>query len=1066
MERGAMKPLQTGSNTQLSSGAAGAPPAPLRLLIVEDSPPDAELSVAALRRAGYALSVDVVDTPERFKAQLDQAEYDLILSDHNLVTWTGMDALEILHKSGKDIPLVVMTATLGDEAAVEYLRRGAADYILKHRLDRFPLVVDRVLLEQSHRREEARLKDQVFAGKRVWELTFDTVPDAVLVLDADRRVQRANRPASELLGSPIPQMLGKTCYELLHGGCEGPASCPHERLLLSGQCERGELDEPWLGKVFDMTSTPLHDPGGIMSGSVVVLRDITERKQAEARLGLQAAALKAAANAILITSCKGEIVWANPAFTELTGYTLPEVLGKNPRILKSDIHQPEFYQGMWNSILAGHVWRGEMRNRRKDGTLYSEEMTITPVRDAQGQTLNYIAIKQDITTRKQAEKALQASEVRYRRLFESAKDGILILDMDTGQIVDVNPFLVEMLGYPREEILLKKLWEIGAFKDILASREAFQELQSKGFVRYEDKPLQAKDGRRIDVEFVSNVYRVEDRKVIQCNVRDITERKQAQDEVRQLNASLEQRIQERTAELEQANQELATRGAELERASKFKDQFLSTMSHELRTPLNAVMGFSELLSDEKYGPLNERQQRYVHHIHSGGKHLLRLINDVLDLSKIEAGRMELAIESVSARMLCDDVVSSLRPLAEKKSQGLTVDCAPGVLVRADAIRLNQILTNLLGNAIKFTPEGGQISLHARRENHAVRVEVRDNGPGIPLDEQKRIFESFVHLQKAGKASEGTGLGLAITQRLVALHGGQLELESEPGKGSCFFFHFSSADELRGQPAEDSSEPQTQGKRVLVIEDDAVSARLLSVQLESEGFDVSVCEQPDRALAQAAEFQPAAITLDVLMNPTMGWEVLTELKNDPRTKSIPVIMVTVVDQPAVGATLGAEAYLIKPVEKGALLAAVHRCLRKRPTKDDTASILVVEDDAPTREMIAELLKAAQFSVKTAADGAEARAAVAAALPQLVILDLLLPKVNGFDLLAEWRAEQRTADLPVFVLTSKDLSDEEQEYLRASAKLLLRKQQPWKQALLDQIRQATGDQREKSAGVHAS
>jgi len=918
-------------------GCASKPPAgkpsaslrPLRLLIVEDSPPDAELTVATLKRAGYSLSFDVVDTPEAFQTRLAQTDYDIILSDHNLISWTGIDALEMLQKSGKDIPLVVLTATLGDEAAVDYVKRGAADYILKHRLDRLPVSVGRALQEKAHREGACRLQEQILAGKREWELTFDTVPDPVFVLDEECRVQRANRAAANTLSLPFPQLIGQLCYDLLHGQNRPPSHCPHENLLQSGQSERGEIEEARLKKVFDMTSTPLRDPSGVLRGSVLVLRDITDRKKAEAQLHLQATALESAANAILITDRKGEITWLNSAFTQLTGYSLHEALGKNPRFLKSGSLSSDHYEQLWKTILAGQVWRGELTNRRKDGSLYFEEMTITPVRAAGGEVSHFVAIKQDITARKRAE-----------------------------------------------------------------------------------------------------------------------------DEIRKLNEELEQRVQKRTAELERANQELDTRRMEAERASGFKDQFLSTMSHELRTPLNAVLGFSELLADEHYGPLNERQQRYVRHIHSGGKHLLRLINDVLDLSKIEAGRMELAIESVPVESTFEDVLTDLRPLADKKSQVFSVHCARALTVRADAMRLKQVLVNLVGNAIKFTPEGGRISLQARLENGAVRIEVRDSGPGILPEEQKRIFEAFVRLQKPGKSSEGTGLGLAITQRLVNLHGGNLGLESEPGEGSCFYFQLPSATGRIEPDAKQTDEKQQRGGRVLVVEDDPVAARLIEVQLQSEGFEVTVCDRPNRALELAAELRPRAITLDVLMNPTMGWEVLAQLKNDTRTSAIPVIIVTVVDQPAVGATLGAEEYLVKPVQKEALLAAVRRCLRKHPAADGEGNILVVEDDTPTREMIAALLSGEKYSVVTAADGAEARAAVATTLPRLVILDLLLPKVSGFELLSEWRADQRTAKLPIFVLTSKDLSVEEQQYLQANAKSLFRKQQQWKQVLLEQLRQATG------------
>jgi signal transduction histidine kinase/DNA-binding response OmpR family regulator len=521
---------------------------------------------------------------------------------------------------------------------------------------------------------------------------------------------------------------------------------------------------------------------------------------------------------------------------------------------------------------------------------------------------------------------------------------------------------------------------------------------------------------------------------------------------------LEQRVQERTAELETAKKEVEEHSysilqakEELERASKFKDQFLSTMSHELRTPLNAILGFSDLLPDERYGPLNERQRRYVTHIHTSGQHLLNLINDILDLSKIEAGRLELAFESVRVETSFREVLDTLRPLADKKSHTLSHKVENDPYVRADATRFKQALMNLVGNAIKFMPEGGHIELAARVMEGQVRVEVRDTGPGIPAEEQKRIFESFYRLRQSEKSAEGTGLGLAITQRLVEMHGGELRLESEVGHGSCFYFSLPIAPSIREtlaqreHPGLKASEPQ----RILVIEDDLAAAQLIESQLVSSGYEVVTCNQPQRAAEVAATLRPNAITLDLLMKPIPGWEVLGQLKRDPLTANIPVIVISVANSPAMGAILGADEYLAKPVDRAVLLAALERCLGAQPIELGR-SILVVEDDAATREVISELLTSQGYEVTTASDGAQARAQIATALPTLVILDLLLPKVNGFELLVEWRANTRTADLPVFVLTSKDLTQEEETYLRAHAEYLFHKQQPWQEALANQVR----------------
>jgi signal transduction histidine kinase/CheY-like chemotaxis protein len=538
----------------------------------------------------------------------------------------------------------------------------------------------------------------------------------------------------------------------------------------------------------------------------------------------------------------------------------------------------------------------------------------------------------------------------------------------------------------------------------------------------------------------------------------LTQIDQSEGALRKAHDELEQRVKERTAELETAKSELEAFShsilrakEEVERASKFKDQFLSTMSHELRTPLNAVLGFSDLLADERYGSLNDRQKRYVNNIHTGGEHLLKLISDILDLSKIEAGRMDLAIQEVPIGSVFADVLSTLKPLAERKSQILAQNSEAHLMVRADVTRLKQMLMNLAGNAIKFTPEGGRIELAARETNGQIRVEVRDTGPGIPPEEQNHIFQAFYRLRQSGAAIEGTGLGLAITQRLAELHGSTLGLESQLGQGSCFHFSLPVGAPLRrSQPPEAKVRaPVGEAPKILVIEDDRDAALLIQANLASAGYETVVCNRPQDAFKMVAEVKPDAITLDLLMKPSSGWEVLLQLKRDPQTTSIPIIVISIVDQPAIGTTFGADEYLVKPVDKASLLAAVRRCLGLKEGAPSPRPILVVEDDTSTREIVAELLIAQGYAVTTAEDGEQARAQMATVLPELVILDLMLPKVSGFELLAEWRSKPRTADLPVFVLTSKDLTGEEEQYLRKHAESLFRKQQSWQQELTEQL-----------------
>lgn len=524
---------------------------------------------------------------------------------------------------------------------------------------------------------------------------------------------------------------------------------------------------------------------------------------------------------------------------------------------------------------------------------------------------------------------------------------------------------------------------------------------------------------------------------------------------------LEQRVQERTAELVAAQKEVEAYSQsilrakeEIERASKFKDQFLSTMSHELRTPLNAVLGFSELLSDIRYGPLNERQQRYINHIHTSGQHLLQLINDILDLSKIEAGRLQLNLANVPVHSAFEEVSGTLQPLIDRKSQSLTRIVSSDIVVRADDTRFKQMLMNLVGNAIKFTPDGGKIELTARQLGDFVRIEVRDSGPGIPREEKQRIFEAFHRLKQSDKSIEGTGLGLAITRSLVELHGGRLDLESQPGSGSCFFFTLPSVPtpEIKDVPKSIVSNNEQAPLRILVIENDPTAADLLDSQLTSAGYNVIICSQPQRAVEAAIEIQPAAITLDIIMKPVNGWDILLSLKSDPRTAQIPVVVVTIIDQRDTGALLGADEYIVKPVDRSILLSSIERCLNQRGRLGIENSILVVEDDQPTREFLTDLLSREGFAVHSLADGAQARAYVQTHTPNLVILDLMLPQVDGFRLIGEWRGAPRTSEIPIFVLTNKDLTREEKEYLRANTGAMFSKHELWQEALIKRIRMA--------------
>jgi len=609
----------------------------------------------------------------------------------------------------------------------------------------------------------------------------------------------------------------------------------------------------------------------------------------------------------------------NPAWQTKLGYTLEELTASpfldftHPDDRKATTQEVEKLSIGLNTISF------ENRYRCKDGSYRRVSWNAAPFVEDQ---LIY-AVGRDVTQLRESEQALRQSEECIRLLVENMVDyAIFMLDTD-GRVTSWNAGAERIKGYRAEEILGKHFSEFYPLADREAGKPQsdLKVAAEVGHVLDEGWRVR-KDGSKFWASVLTTALR-DDQGTLHGYAkltRDMTQYKMAQEALVQAKEVAEQ-------------------------SNRFKDQFLSTMSHELRTPLNAVLGFSDLLNEERYGPLNERQRRYVGHIHTGGKHLLRLINDILDLSKIEAGRLHLAIESVSVNACMSEAVDCLRPLSDRKSQTMVVKPSADLSVRADSMRLKQILMNLLGNAVKFTPDGGKIELSAQRAGDAVRVEVRDSGPGIPAAEQKLIFEAFYRLRQTGKTSEGTGLGLAITQRLVELQGGSLGLESQLGSGSCFYFTLPLVPTIQPQQGKTEKwEPHPGGAhRILVVEDHSAAAQVIQAHLTSAGYEVILCNRSERALELAAEEQPSAITLDVVMKPVNGWEILTKLKSDPRTEAIPVIIVAVIDQPATGALLGADEYIVKPVDKPTLLSAIERCLKRRGLPAQARPILV--GDAP-------------------------------------------------------------------------------------------------------------------------
>jgi signal transduction histidine kinase/DNA-binding response OmpR family regulator len=521
------------------------------------------------------------------------------------------------------------------------------------------------------------------------------------------------------------------------------------------------------------------------------------------------------------------------------------------------------------------------------------------------------------------------------------------------------------------------------------------------------------------------------------------------------NANLEKTVSDRTAELKHAVEDAELAREQAQEANKTKSAFLANMSHELRTPMNAIIGYSEMLLEEAEDTGEKWMEPDLKKILSSAKHLLQLINDILDLSKIEAGRMTVFLEPVDILQTAKDVAATVDPLVAKNANTFELQCADDVgQMRTDLTKLRQTLFNLLSNASKFT-EKGKITLEIkRRADGMVSFAVQDTGIGMNRSQMEKLFGEFVQADASTtRKYGGTGLGLAISRKFCRMLGGDITVESEPGRGSVFTAILpveakEPAPEAEAEPAPTvAAATEKEGARgtLLVIDDDPSSRELLQRMLEKEGYAVRLAANGPDGIAAAKEHKPDLITLDVMMPSMDGWAVLSALKADPATADVPVVMLTMVEDRPMGFALGATEYLTKPVQKSRVLEAVSRCVGQK--SDD---ILVVEDDPMAADIVMRTVQADGHRCRHARNGREALSMVHEARPALIILDLMMPEMDGFTFLDALRVEGPDfADIPVVVLTAKDLTPSEQEHLAGRVMDTLRKGAGQRENLLEVI-----------------
>lgn len=774
---------------------------------------------------------------------------------------------------------------------------------------------------------------------------LEALPGAALVFDRSHRVVVANDVMASRFGTTPEGVAGRHAMDF--SGHVPPELLAHRLLVADEVFRSGQgmtFEDERGGRLLSNRVEPVKDDDGTVRFAVLHSTDVTASKGVEAQLRAQLAFREALATCLgtglAAVDTGNRQVFVNPALCQMVGWSEEELLGQTPPFSYWPPEDTEAISAIYQDVISGESRaRGhEMRLRHKDGRRLTIHLTTAPL-VVRGEPIGWLASIVDITSRIEAEKAFRRTEAKTRAILATTLSPFLLFDVE-GRVLEVNDATCRMLGLPREEVEGRRIPDlvVGAPPGRIEARIA--KTIAEGSARFETR-VRTADGELLDVEVSLSHLEAEGGRLV-CFLHDVTEAKAAAEAVSRERSALAERVAERTAELSRANEELA-------QASRLKDGFLASMSHELRTPLTAILGLSDLLLSGGRGPLAEPQARAVGMIQESGRHLLALITDILDVSKIGAGHLELALGWVDLRGVCEAALSLVTPSAVQKRHALSLE-APSTrtLFRADERRLKQVLVNLLGNAVKFTPPGGAIDVAAEADEvrGEVRIAVRDNGPGIPAESRSRLFRAFVQLDaRLAREHEGSGLGLVLVDRLVALHGGRVELESEPAHGSRFTVVLpwvrrdADATSPGGRrpgplaaPTPSRNEAPAAGTKVLLVEDNDTQRSLFEEALGARGFEVEVARNGTEALEKAEAFDPDLIVMDVQMPGMDGLEATRRLRATPALSRTPVLALTALVMPGDRERCreaGVDEYLAKPVSLESLVESVGRLARRRP-----------------------------------------------------------------------------------------------------------------------------------------
>ncbi len=813
-----------------------------------------------------------------------------------------------------------------------------------------------------------------------------------------------------------------------------------------------------------MTSSLTGVPPGIGDGAPITVAAQHRFQQLKARTALMDAIFNSAYFSQMATDERGVIQIFNVGAEAMLGYDAVDVVD---RITPADISDPaelikraaELSAELDTPIAPGFealvfkAKRGiediyELTYVRKDGSRFPAIVSVTALRDAQEDIIGYLLIGTDNTARKEVEAAqalldqrLRDQQFYTRSLIESNVDALMTTD-PLGTITDVNQEMMTLTGCTRSELIGAPFRDF--FTDPARADASIERVLVEHKVSDYELTVRARDGRETFVSYNASTIHDRDHKLqgVLAAARDVTDRRRT----------------ERT---------LLEKNVELEHASRMKSEFLATMSHELRTPLNSVIGFSEALKDGLMGELTSSQKEYIGDIFTSGQHLLSLINDILDLSKVEAGMMNLELEAVDPRQLLSNALSIVREKASARSISLDLELDEHLSVtQLDVRKTKQIVYNLLSNAVKFSSQGGLVSLRARHVkrsavgmlegtwpvrsfeladtdfNEFLEICVTDAGIGISQENMAKLFQAFTQIDSTlARKFEGTGLGLAMVKQMTELLGGTVAVASKEGEGSCFAAWVplracaQSASTERGDVlAQTATVPKTNERVALVVEDDDDAADLVGDLLQAEGFTVLHAASAEEALEMAPQQGLDLITVDAQLSGIDSWALLAGIRADTDLATVPVVVISgTFDGPL--ALPGAATILEKPLSRSALKVAL-TSLGLRDNQAQTRTVLVVDDDPKAVELIAMNLPSPAYATVRAYSGQEAIVLAHRVRPDLILLDLMMPNVTGFDVVQTLQDDPSTASIPILVVTARQITELDRQVLNADPSRVVR------------------------------